>query len=372
MSGAWGTRLNKLFSIFTRRLSVQIIGMAGLSFVCCMLLPPLLFHIIFFWTLGAEARAEAISVLPDAIQLILILGLNAAIFILMFRWLFRKKSRYLGEIDAFAKRLAGGGIGEVIEVRGRDELADLCSTMNDMSQRLSAMLEKERADEQAKTELIQGVSHDLRTPLTVVKGYLQLLSDHQYQSEAEAQHFLQAAVAKSEHLENLIEELLEYTRLMDDGRALDTVPIDFGRMLEQLLVDYQPIYEQHGLVCDLPAMPRGCRIAAAPEKLERALDNLFGNALKYTTPGGTVSVHLVRAREVIRLVISNTSPKIPDEELGHIFERFYRLEKSRSQKTGGSGLGLAITRRIIELHGGSIEACYYDHMLHFQIELPAM
>lgn len=372
MSGAWGTKLNKLFSFFTRRLSVQIVWMAGISFFCCMVLPPILFHIVFVWTPGADARAKVFAILPDPFIVLLILAMNAAIFILIFRRLFRKKAQYLRAIDVFAKRLASGAIGETIEIRGRDELADLCRTMNDMSLHLAALREKERADEQAKTELIQGVSHDLRTPLTVVKGYLQLLSDHQYKNEAEAQHFLQSAVAKSEHLENLIEELLEYTRLMDDGRKLPAMPLDFDRMLEQMLLDYQPIYEQQGLACDFPALPRGCRIAAAPEKLERAIDNLLGNALKYTTPGGTISVRLVRVKGIIRLVISNTSSKISDDALPHLFERFYRLEKSRSPKTGGSGLGLAITRRIIELHGGTIEARYYDSMLHIFIELPAL
>ena len=370
MSGEWDTRLNKMVHLFTRRLSVQIILMAGMSLFACMALPPVFYALIFSVLPGAEARAQAIAALPSVVNALLILVFNMVLFILIFQRLFRSKASYLREIDAYVSRLSSGAIGEQVPLRGNDELTDLCRTMNTMSERIAAMMEKEHAAEQAKTELIQGVSHDLRTPLTAVKGYLQLLIDRQYRDEAEREHFLCAAVAKAEHLENLIEELLDYTRLMDPSRPMEKVPLDFGRMLQQLLVDYVPIFEQKGISVDVGDIPHGCTVAAAPDKLERALDNLFGNALKYTETGGIVQLRLVRIMDSVRLIVSNTSLSITEEEIGHIFERFYRIEKSRSQKTGGSGLGLAITRRIVELHGGTIEACYYDHMLHFKVELP--
>ena len=300
---------------------------------------------------------------------VITLGLNILLFSLTFLWLFRSKRRYLKEIIGQTMQI-GNGADISVSLRGNDEITELCRSINTMSDKLKAQLARERVLEQEKIEIIQGMSHDLRTPITSQRGYLLLLKDRQYQDREEMDSFIAAATAKTEQLSALIEELFDYTRLADETRHLNIIHFDFVQMVRQIALDYTPLMEKANLQLnlDLPKIP--IFIQADAEKIARLLDNLFSNASKYTTSQGQIRICLQKSAEQVEFTISNTCQKISEQEISHLFERFYRIEKSRSPRTGGAGLGLAIARRITDLHHGRIFADYKREMLAIHVDIP--
>lgn len=320
----------------------------------------------------AETFLQSYSGSPyfDVVLVVSIWCMNFFFYLLTFYLLFRKKQRYLQEIIKKIASFSQGNIGGTLPVRGDDEIADICRTINKMSAELAAQIAKEKEAEQEKMCLIRNMGHDLRTPLTSIQGYLQLLEDKQYCDEAEHDFFVQTAAAKTKQLTRLIETLFEYTRLNDPTWNLPKIHFNFCQMVKQMVVDYTPLVKKAGLVMRADIRPECPFLEGNPESLARILENLFGNAIKYATSGGHIDVQLFIHERRHRLMVSNDCPPITEAELGQIFQRFYRLEQSRSTKTGGNGLGLAIVKSIAERHGGSVSAEYYNGQIHFIVDLP--
>lgn len=339
-----------------------VVGFAGV---------PVLFMLLQNVSVVKEIMAS-LAVYPwfDWLLACIVWLMNLFFYLLTFQWLFRKKKRYLRDIIVHISRLGQGNIGETLPVRGNDEIADICQTINKMSLNLSEQREKKRAAEMEKTRLIRSIGHDLRTPLTSIRGYLQLLQDKQYKDETEHDLFVQRAAAKTNQLTQLIETLFAYTRLSDPEWQLPKTHFNFYQMVTQMVVDYTPLAKKSGFVLRANLLPECPFIDGNPEALARLLENLLGNAIKYTSQGGHIDVQLTIYERKHRLIISNDCAPVPEDEMMHIFDQFYRLEQSRSTKTGGSGLGLAIVKSIAERHGGSVSAEYYNGQIHFIVDLP--
>lgn len=331
---------------------------------------------VFCWLLfealpGGTERAAAFSgyEFSNIALAVLTLGLNILLFSGTFLLLFRGKKQYLKEIIDQTRQI-GNGAHIAVSLRGNDEITELCRTINTMSDKLRAQLIHEHEMEQEKIEIIQGMSHDLRTPITSQRGYLQLLKDQQYQNREEMESFIAAATEKTEQLSALVEELFEYTRLADKKRPLNLIAFDLSQMVRQIVLDYVPLLTQKDLelISDISNVPM--MIQADAEKIARLLNNLFSNASKYTSPQGAIRICLRRREEHIEFIISNTCEEISKQEQPRLFERFYRVEKSRSTQTGGVGLGLAIARSIVDLHQGKIFADYQRGMLSIHVWIP--
>jgi signal transduction histidine kinase len=249
-------------------------------------------------------------------------------------------------IDA-TRRMARGDYGARVEISGSGEIGRLANSFNSMAEQI-------QRSNQVLKDFVANVSHDLRTPLTVVSGFSQALLDR----AAEPDDAATVIHEEAEKMQRLVDDLLQLTRLESGLMRLERRPIDVRAFLAQIAerVSHARAGEPiPGLKVDVdPGLPA---LDADPMQLERALRNLVGNAIDYTPPTGAVTLSARGAgRGWVEIAVADTGSGIPAEELPRIFERFYRSDKSRERAHGHSGLGLAIVREIVEAHGGRVAA----------------
>ncbi|MHA6485068.1 sensor histidine kinase [Paenibacillus sp. strain BS8-2] len=246
----------------------------------------------------------------------------------------------------------------------------LADNVNRLSQRLQLALEEERRAEQTKNELITNVSHDLRTPLTSVVGYLGLIEQDGYRDEVELRHYVSIAYDKSQRLHELINDLFEYTRMRHDTIALKLTPINLVELLGQLLVQYHVPLSEAGMESRLNRSESAIMVQADTSKLVRVFENLISNAMLYGKDGKRVDIAITSTSSTAEVEVVNYGEAIPAVDLPYLFDRFYRVDKARTQWSGGSGLGLAIAKSIIEKHGGTIEVASNSEYTSFRVTLP--
>lgn len=225
--------------------------------------------------------------------------------------------------------------------------------------------------EQRKNDLIVYLAHDLKTPLTSVIGYLTLLKDEPQISDKLREKYLQIALTKSEHLEDLINEFFEITRFNLSNLTLELSTVNLTRMLEQITYEFQPLLAEKHLTFRLQ-MPKDYMMKCDVGKMQRVFDNLFRNAVNYSFQGGEIVINVAEEGNQIHIVCENQGNTIPEEKLSRIFEQFYRLDTARGTETGGAGLGLAIAKEIVELHHGKIHAYSKEEKIKFEIILPIL
>jgi signal transduction histidine kinase len=246
----------------------------------------------------------------------------------------------------------------------------LAGNVNRLSQRLQLALDEERRAEQTKNELITNVSHDLRTPLTSVVGYLGLIEQDGYRDEVELRHYVSIAYDKSRRLHELIDDLFEYTRMRHDTIELKTAPINIVELLGQLLVQYHVPLGEAGMESGLSSSENVIMVQADTSKLVRVFENLISNAMLYGKDGKRVDVAISAGQNAVDVEVINYGEQIPASDLPYLFDRFYRVDKSRTQWSGGSGLGLAISKSIVEKHGGTIDVASNAQYTSFRVTLP--
>lgn len=290
-------------------------------------------------------------------------------FILSFYFITNSKMRYIELVSRGLREISKGNLDYRIKKYGDDELAYLAENINTMAQALKDQIESERKAEQAKNELITNVSHDLRTPLTSIKGYLGLIKEKNYKEESQLDQFVSIAYSKSEKLEALINDLFEYTKLSSNGVTLEKEKIILNGLLEQLIEELIPISEENNLVIKTDFTDEKIAVNIDANKTVRVFDNLLMNSIRYSLKPGDIKVALKKEEDFALIVIENKCEELTKEDLSKLFSRFYRVEKSRSSDTGGSGLGLAIAKSIVELQGGSIEAKYENEVISFEVRL---
>lgn len=225
--------------------------------------------------------------------------------------------------------------------------------------------------EQRKNDLVVYLAHDLKTPLTSVMGYLEFLQDEPELPDGTRQRYIQVISRKAERLEDLIDEFFEITRYNLTHITLEKSEINLTRMLEQVIFEFQPMFQEKGLTC-YTTFPKDLMFFCDSDRMQRVFDNLLRNALNYSFPSTAIEICMEDRGRELALYFENEGNTIPPEKLQRIFEQFFRLDSSRGTKTGGSGIGLAIAKEIVELHGGRIEASSADNHICFQIILPKM
>lgn len=262
--------------------------------------------------------------------------------------------RYISRISEAVQNISEGDLNTVIDVIGDDEFSSMAANLNHMAADIKKLMEKERESERTKNELITNVAHDLRTPLTSIIGYLELLAGNQ-QVPADMQHkYIEIAYGKSRRLQKLIEDLFGFTKLNCGKIAMHVGQIDIVKLLGQLVEEAYPNFVEKGLSYDLQSNVPAKIINADGNLLARLFDNLIGNAIKYGADGKRVLVKIHAEGETVTVSVTNYGYVIPADELPLIFNKFYRVEQSRSSSTGGTGLGLAIAKEIVDMHGGTI------------------
>ena len=238
---------------------------------------------------------------------------------------------------------------EMVEVEKKLNHFKTEAIKNERNERLA------RENEQKKDELIVYLAHDIKTPLTSMIGYLSLLSEIKDMPQEQRNRYIGIALDKSYRLEYLINELFDVARFNSEKIVLEKEEINLNLMLEQIADDFYPTLKEMNKKINFTSDEKTI-LYADPDKLSRVFNNLIKNAVNYSKENTDIDISILNKENQATVKITNKGKQIPKEKLDKIFEKFYRLDSSRTSKTGGSGLGLAIAKEIVELHGGRIYA----------------
>ena len=243
-------------------------------------------------------------------------------------------------------RVADGRYGERVPVPSEDELGELATHFNRMAETLQHVEERRR-------DLIADVAHELRTPLASIAGYMEGMLDGVIAPEPETFHRVHR---ETERLQRLVDDLQELSRAEAGQAPLHLRRVDVRALIDTAAARLRPQFDDKGVTLEVGARDGLPTVPADPDRIGQVLTNLLGNALQYTPAGGHVRVHVRRDPDGVAIVVSDTGIGIPAEHLPHVFNRFYRVDRSRARSSGGSGIGLTIARHLVEAHGGTIRA----------------
>ena len=243
-----------------------------------------------------------------------------------------------------AERIAAGDLAHRVEVTSRDEVGQLARAFNSMAEALER-------DERARRNLLADVAHELRTPLTVIQGTADAILDNLYEPTPER---IQAIKEEAALLAKVVSDLRDLTLAESGHLALDRSEVDSRELAERAVRGVRGVADAKGVALELTTSPDLPSLSADPERIAQVLGNLLGNAVRHTPPGGQVSLSVTSRADGVVFAVADTGEGIAEEDLPHVFDRFYRGDRSRSRETGGSGLGLAIARQLVEAHGGQI------------------
>lgn len=284
----------------------------------------------------------------------------------------RKMIRPLEKMEETARHIAEGEFGRQIEVTSDDEVGRLARSFNRMSSQLSEKIEAIEKIDHLRQELLSDVSHELRTPLTVIQGFSEAVLDGLVKSKEQEQLYLNNIIDESQRLRRLVDELLDL-KGMEATKTFDEMEYVILNKLVQITVErLRHMANSKDINLTLIVPEQTIIVWGNIDRLKQVLTNLLDNAIKHSEVGGEVGVALGMKNNHAFIAVKNAGPGIPREELENIWERFYKVDKSRSRRGTGTGLGLSIVKKIIEMHDGkvSVESEPGDGAV-FTIYLPA-
>ncbi|MGH2537309.1 MAG: sensor histidine kinase [Candidatus Promineifilaceae bacterium] len=255
-----------------------------------------------------------------------------------------------------AGRLAAGELEARAEAGGRDEVGQLARAFNHMAFKLERADARRQEYETLRRDLVAWISHDLRTPLTSIRAMVEALNDGLVEDETTRARYYRTIQSEVMALNSLIDDLFELAQLDAGGLALERTPYSLRELLSDAADGFRPLAQQRQIDLRREVGPDLDPVLMNPARIGRVLNNLIGNALQHTPPGGEVVLSACRGREGVEVSVQDSGPGFSSEELPRVFEKFYRGEQARSRATGGAGLGLAIALGIVEAHGGRIWA----------------
>ncbi|TDL31908.1 HAMP domain-containing histidine kinase [Jeotgalibacillus sp. S-D1] len=334
------------------------------------LLASLVFFLLVYYVYNTYFQ-DASAVDPAFVNrlYLLILFVSILTFIVGFAVMVRHKIKQISYLAQEIDRIASGNLGHQVVIKGNDEITSLGANMNRMSLQLKELFEKERAHEQERHQLISNLSHDLRTPLTSVRGYVQLLHDRPGEND---QAYLRVIEEKTQQLERLLDQLSEVDRLYDGRIVMRPELVNLSLLTTQLIHEYRLLFEMEDLQL-LSDIEPDLYVMADMEKVIRTLQNLLANALKYTPK--MTSVHVVARlnpdSKTIIWEIQNETDEPTIRQMDKLFNRTYRVDISRGE-TSGEGLGLSIAKQIMKLNNGDlIVKRQGKHNISFQAIFPS-
>jgi signal transduction histidine kinase len=278
---------------------------------------------------------------------LLLAGASAAIIALLIaRFLARGMTQPLRDMAQAASRMSRGDYRQRVEVNSRDEVGRLAQAFNSMAGEMEGL-------ERLRRELVANVSHELKTPISALRARLENLLDGVEEPNAAV---LQVMLQQSERLSRLVEQLLDLSRLESGDVPLDLEPVELAPLIQRVVAEVETSRPGNALEVKSQVSSNLPPVTADRERIHQVLFNLLDNAFRFTPSGGEVTVGAVRDNGTCEVQVADTGPGIPHEQLGLVFERFYRVDPSRSRDDGGTGIGLAIARSVVEAHGGRIWA----------------
>lgn len=304
---------------------------------------------VFDGALGVLSPIQSAMDSAKQIQSLLILAGTGAIFMAIgITYIVSKRlSQPLLQMEDAARRMAKGDLDVKVDVLTNDETGSLARTINELGEELKRYRE-------TRSEFFANISHELRTPITYLEGYSQVLADGLIDSEEDKVKYLQIIQQEARRMKVLVEDLFELSKMEEGRLSIHKEWMNLSEALLHVLNKVSPRITEKGLILEQHVLLDAPFILGDGNRIEQIFFNLLDNAIRYTAQG-TIKVIMYIDGLYVATEISDTGAGIPSEELAYIFERFYRVEKSRSREFGGTGLGLAIVKRLMELHDGQIE-----------------
>ena len=289
------------------------------------------------------------------------------LFALFFYVALTKMTKYLNQVE--------NGIENIVSdstepIRLITELKPIEIRLNEIKATLKRQELESVESEKKKSDLVLFLAHDLKTPLTSIVAYLSMLDGHPEMPGEEREKYIRIAFEKSLRLGELINEFFDITRYNLQNMELEPVEINLSMMLEQLADELYGVLQEKCLYCEVE-VEENLVVYGDPDKLARVFDNILRNAIAYCHENTKIAIAAQMKKGDVEITFTNCGDKIPGDMLQTIFEKFYRVDNSRSSGTGGAGLGLAIAKEIVEMHGGRIRAKSDDNRTQFIVTLPS-
>ena len=294
-----------------------------------------------------------------AIQVLMVIGL---IFVfagaMLVFWLYRSVIRPVGRLKMAAENIKEGNLNFSIQAEKNDEIGELCTAFEEMRVKLKEQIEISMQYEKDNKELISNISHDLKTPITAIKGYIEGIMDGVADTPEKQEKYLKTIYTKATDMEHLIEELFLFSKLDSNSIAYSFQKVNLNDYFNDCIEEISMDLERRNIGLGFfNYVDKNCVIIADPEQLKRVIINIVENSAKYIeNPRGLINIRLHDEPEFIQVEIEDNGKGIAPDELPYIFERCYRTDSSRNSSKGGSGLGLSIAKKIVEEHGGRIWA----------------
>ncbi len=305
----------------------------------------------------AAISVEELSAFSASVQRVIwAVGLVTIVSLLVVSSQVAKRiTKPIQQIAATADAIKGGDVLQRVQVTSDDEIGRLATGINDMAEKLGNDIEKFRKLERVRSEFLANVSHELRTPIFSIQGFLETLLDGAVDDPHVNREFLEKAHHHANRLNTLLSDLIEISRIESGEMKMSFRYFSLSEFLQQVVQEMQPQAAKKSLSLELvTAVPHDEKVYGDRERLKQVMINLIDNAVKYTEPGGLISVRTSREGTRVAIHVQDTGCGIAQEHQGRIFERFYRVDRDRSREVGGTGLGLAIVKHIVEAHGGTI------------------
>ncbi|CCO09367.1 sensor histidine kinase [Desulforamulus hydrothermalis] len=267
-------------------------------------------------------------------------------------------SRYLSgpllQMQEVAKSMAQGDYSRRVDVTRNDEIGWLAESLNSLACQLAEKISLLRRIDQTRRDFVAGVSHELRTPLTIIQGNAEALLDGVVKDPAKQRQYLNNILEETLRLRRLTSELLDMRKIELGEVILNKQAVDAVSLFNSVVNKMQDLAAARGIVLRFVPPSRPILITADSDRLGQILINLTENALRFSPPGGEVLVTLAEHRQALIAEVKDNGPGIPEEEQPFIWDKFYKVDKSRCRSAGGTGLGLAIVKQLVELHGGTV------------------
>lgn len=308
---------------------------------------------IVLLNMGLISRVMFTSV-QDVVLTGILLIFTSGIVMTFGYFLSQTLTERMEELAKAAEEIAQGNLAMRVPVTGNDELARLGNAFNDMAIQLDQMDIRQREMRKMRNELLAWIGHDLRTPLTSIRAMLEALADQVVEDPETIQRYLATAQKETRYLSRLIDDLFDMSQMEAGGLRLDLQENSLTDLVSDTLESFTEQAFKEGILLDGSVEKDVDPVVMDAQLIGRVLTNLTSNAIRYTPPGGTVSIHAKKVGTRIQVEVIDNGDGIKAEDIPFVFERFFRGEKSRSRQTGGTGLGLAISRGIVEAHDGQI------------------
>ncbi|MBC1372444.1 GHKL domain-containing protein [Listeria booriae] len=289
----------------------------------------------------------------------------AFVFFLFFYWLFKQ--------NLLRKQLRQVNLAIVQDQPMEQEslipeIIQLEESIDKMRAHQAELIEQEQEAQQAKNDLITNVSHDLRTPLTSILGYLSYIHEDRYRDEVELRHYTELVYGKARRLHKLIDDLFDYTRLESAEFHIKEDALDMVELLRQLVSEYERSASEKDVQIIEMYTVDDLKVTGDGMQIMRLFENLFSNALRYGASGKKIEISAKKEAGMAIIEVANYGAEIPASDIPQLFDRFYKVDKNRT--TTGTGLGLAIAKSIVERHGGHVFATSRKGKTTFTVQLP--